>query len=156
MQGHHRERISRGRARNGARLTFTAGGRSHLHPAWSLLERRCHDPLLAVSLEEVLDGSRSPFVPPRGPWCIPAAAPVKGRFATGQRSAGLAHRSSHRTGRPHPCPRCGHSGQVFVSNAGVECAWREAARRAHHPAMAGTGRSCSALATSNHSDMAAH
>jgi hypothetical protein len=93
MRGHHRERISRGRARDGARLTLAGRwvfGHPHVHPAWSLLERRCHDPLLAVSLEEVLDGSRSPFVPPRGSWCIPAAAPVKGRFATDPRSAGLA------------------------------------------------------------------
>jgi hypothetical protein len=45
----------------------------------TLLERRRRFPLLAVSLEEVPAGVPSPFVPPRGSWRTPAAAPVKGR-----------------------------------------------------------------------------
>lgn len=80
------ERISRGQARAAEGLTLADGrvfGHPHPHLAWNLLERRCHDPLLAASLEEVLDGSRSPFVPPRGSWraggFLLVPAPVKWR-----------------------------------------------------------------------------
>ena len=47
----------------------------------TLFERRGHDPLLAVSLEEDPMGFPCPIAPSRGSWRTPAAAPVKRRTA---------------------------------------------------------------------------
>jgi len=93
----------------------------------------------------------------------------------------FAEPHSYRTSRPHRYLCCGHTGQVLASSPGVSCVLIQAAdpigltpatprRRcdgtldrgqrlleaaSHHPASAPTARSRSALATSNHSDMAA-
>jgi len=83
MQEHHRERQK-------ARLTLPSGreGGRVLNPrsVGSVRPRICSS-AAAVSLSRRCRSKRSsvgeasPFVPPRGSWCIPAAASVKGRFS---------------------------------------------------------------------------
>jgi hypothetical protein len=82
----------------------------------------------------------------------------------------FAEPHSYRTSRPHRYLCCGHTGQVLASSPGVSCVLIQAADpialtsatprwrrdRSHHPATAAAPPLRSALAKSNHSDMAAH
>jgi hypothetical protein len=81
----------------------------------------------------------------------------------------FAEPHSYRTSRPHRYLCCGHTGQVLASSPGVSCVLIQAADpialtsatprrrrdRSHHPATAAAPPLRSALAKSNHSDMAA-
>jgi hypothetical protein len=168
MRGHHhRRRISRAFPRAGGRvldLTLTprcSSGGWVVIDAWALFERRCHDPLLAVTFEEVPTGVPAPFAPPRGSWRargLLVMAPVKRRCrrAVDPANAELVRWPERPTGRL----KTGNCIPGTALRTGPVCGAGGSAMfpRERRIAVAGLRRSAgwgSAPRPSNHSDMAA-
>ena len=200
MQGHHRDRISRGRTRATARLTLTPH-----QPSPVTIGRPPHTPWRAVKGGR--GSSPSPAWPPgrRGLSLGRGARPSFARPAVGPRgglaepkhtpcwlpppaAGGVLNRAILGAGEEIPMsqiapavgtaparrlkrPAAGGCGSIRFTPSTLRAAWdgtldhaphrgrgarpSRGGHHAHHPATAATARSRSALATSNHSDMAA-